>query len=167
MKFGKVNYWVAGGLAGAALAAAALATPPSGILEAPVFARASFEDPVDIKFRIDQGSQKILQKQNVQEMAVQKIVLSPGGQTGWHSHPGPVIVLVKTGALSFYDGEDPNCVARVYSAGAAFIDQGQGHVHYAANESASDDLELWAVYFDVPPGGAFRIDVAAPGNCAF
>ena len=34
------------------LAGAALATPGSGILSAPVLARASFVDPVDIKFKV-------------------------------------------------------------------------------------------------------------------
>jgi hypothetical protein len=27
------------------------------------------------------------------------------------------------------------------------------------------DTELWVTYFDVPPGGAFRLDAADPGNC--
>jgi hypothetical protein len=50
-------------------------------------------------------------------------------------------------------------------AGQSFIDRGQGHVHIARNESTSQRLELWATYFDVPPGGAFRIDAPNPGNC--
>ena len=78
-----------------------------------------------------------------------------------------MIVLIKAGTMTFYDGDDPECGSRTYTAGQSFIDSGQGHVHIARNESASADLELWAVYLDVPPAGAFRIDVAAPGNCAF
>ncbi len=68
--------------------------------------------------------------------------------------------------MSFYDSEDPTCTARVYSAGEAFVDRGQGHVHIARNEG-SVDLELWATYFDVPADGIFRIDAADPGNCMF
>ena len=94
-------------------------------------------------------------------------MLAPGGSTGWHSHPGPVVVLIKSGALTFYDNEDPSCTGRTYVAGQAFIDSGQGHVHIARNESTSQNLELWATYFDVPPGGAFRIDVSNPGICSF
>ena len=167
MRNRKVTYLMMTAAAGVALAVTALATPGSGVLSATVFARASFQDPVDIKFKIKSGSQEVLKVLDTRETVVQQIVLSPGGQTGWHSHPGPVIVLVKAGALTFYGGHDPECGSRTYTAGQAFIDSGQGHVHIARNESASADLELWAVYFDVPPGGAFRSDVPAPGNCAF
>jgi hypothetical protein len=43
---------------------------------------------------------------------------------------------------------------------------GQGHVHIARNEGTVD-LELWATYFDVPAGGAFRINADSTGNCGF
>jgi quercetin dioxygenase-like cupin family protein len=167
MKNRHVTYPVLAAIAGAAVAVTALATPGSGVLSAPVLARASFVDPVDMKIKIGDGRQEVLHIPNARESVVQQIVISPGGQTGWHSHPGPVIVLIKTGAMTFYDGDDPTCSPITYSAGQSFIDSGQGHVHIAWNESASEDLELWALYLDVPPAGAFRIDAPAPGNCAF
>ena len=144
----------------------AVATPPSGIVSATVFARASFADPTDLKFKIKAGSRQVIQVNNAQETVVQQIIMAPGGTTGWHSHPGPVVVLIKSGQMSFYDSEDPTCTVRTYSAGQSFVDSGQGHVHIARNEG-SVNLELWATYFDVPPGGAFRIDAANPGNCSF
>jgi quercetin dioxygenase-like cupin family protein len=145
----------------------AVLTPPSGILSAPVFVRASFADPTDVKFKVKGQSQEVINVNNAQETVVQQIVIAPGGSTGSHSHPGPVVVLIKSGQMSFYDGEDPTCTVRTYSAGEAFIDSGQGHVHIARNESQSQNLELWATYFDVPAGGAFRIDAPNPGNCNF
>jgi len=162
-----MTYVAVTAVAGIALAVTAFATPGSGVLSATVFARASFQDPVDMKFKIEHDGQNVLHVADARETVVQQIVLSPGGQTGWHSHPGPVIVLVKAGALTFYAGDDPECGGRTYTSGQSFIDSGQGHVHYARNESASADVDLWAVYLDVPPGGAFRIDAPAPGNCAF
>ena len=146
---------------------AVLATPGSGVLSATVFARAAFADPVDIKFKVEDGSQEVIHAPNARDTVVQQIVIGPGGQTGWHSHPGPVVVLIKSGTMTFYSSEDPACGSRTYSAGQAFIDSGQGHVHTARNESMTDNLELWATYFDVPPGGGFRIDAPNPGNCAF
>jgi hypothetical protein len=105
---------------------------------------------------------------NAQQTVVQQIVIGPGGHTGWHSHPGPVVVVVTSGALTFYSSEDPACTPRTYIARQAFIDSGQGHVHIARNLSTTENLDLWAVYFDVPPPpGGFRIDVPNPGNCAF
>lgn len=167
MHSGKMKYLVATAVAGVALAVTAFATPGSGVLSATVFARASFVDPVDMKIKIEHDGAQVLHVPNARETVVQQIVLSPGGQTGWHSHPGPVIVLIKAGTMTFYSGGDPACGSRTYTAGQSFIDSGQGHVHIARNESASANLELWAVYLDVPVGGAFRIDVPAPGNCAF
>lgn len=152
---------------GGAMAGAVLATPSAGILSAPVFVRASFVDPVDLKFKIDTGAQEVIQVNDAQETVVQQIVIAPGGHTGWHSHPGPVVVLLKSGALTFYSGDDPACAPRTYSAGQAFIDSGQGHVHIAKNLSTTENVELWATYFDVPPGGAFRLDALDPGNCSF
>ena len=148
-------------------AIAAVLTPGSGILSAPVFARASFADPTDIKFKINGHDKEVIHVPDARESVIQQIVIAPGGHTGWHSHPGPVVVLVKSGQLSFYDGDDPTCHAHTYSAGQAFVDSGQGHQHIARNESTTENLELWATYFDVPPGGAFRIDVPDPGNCSF
>lgn len=149
-----------------AITAVAL-TPSMGIIAAPVVARASFVDATDVKFKIKGEKQEVININNARQTVMQQITIAPGGNTGWHSHPGPVVVLVKSGQLSFYDGDDPTCSVRTYSAGQAFIDSGQGHVHIARNESQSENLEIWATYFDVPPGGAFRIDVPNPGNCGF
>jgi quercetin dioxygenase-like cupin family protein len=97
---------------------------------------------------------------------MQQIVFGPGGQSGWHSHPGPVVVIVKSGTLTFYSG-DGACTAREYSAGQSFIDSGQGHVHIARNLSQTENVEIWVTYFDVPVGGSPRIDANDPGNCIF
>jgi quercetin dioxygenase-like cupin family protein len=152
---------------GAALTTGVLATPGSGVLSATVVARAAFVDPTDIKFKIDSGSEKVILAPGAQDTVMQQIVIGPGGHTGWHSHPGPVVVLIKAGALTIYSGDDPSCTPRTYTAGQAFVDSGQGHVHIARNLSTTENLELWATYFDVPVGGAFRIDVPNPGNCLF
>ena len=146
--------------------AAGMLTPGSGVQSA-VQARASFVDSTDIKFKVKGGPEEVIHVPNARENVVQQIIIAPGGHTGWHSHPGPVVVLIKSGAMSLYDGDDPTCTGEQFTAGHAFIDSGQGHVHIARNENATQSLELWAVYFDVPPGGAFRNDAAAPGNCSF
>ncbi|CAN5439699.1 hypothetical protein BH23ACI1_BH23ACI1_33020 [soil metagenome] len=151
------------------LAGAALATPGSGVLSALVMARAGFADNVDFMFRVkgQHGKTEVLNVRGAQDVVVQEIKIAPLGHTGWHSHPGPVVVLVKAGALTFYSADDPTCTARTYFAGQAFVDSGQGHAHIARNESADETLELWATYFDVPVNGGFRIDVPDPGNCTF
>ncbi len=152
---------------GTALAGAALATPPTGIVSATVLARAGFADPVDMEFTVRGHDPEVIRVTDAEETVVPQVIIGPGGDTGWHSHPGPAVVLIKAGEMTFYAGDDPTCTGRTYSAGQAFIDSGQGNVHIARNLSQSQNLEVWVTYFDVPHGGAFRIDAAAPGNCGF
>lgn len=143
---------------------------PSYLTTGTILARASFADPTDVKFKIKGQAEEVINVNSAGDTLMQRIVIEPGGHTGWHSHPGPVVVLIANGDMSFYDGDDPTCTARTYSAGQAFVDSGQGHVHIARNEG-SVALELYVTYFDVTPGvpppGAFRIDVPDPGNCGF
>jgi quercetin dioxygenase-like cupin family protein len=152
---------------GAALAGVVLATPGAGILSATVVARSGFLDPVDINFKTKDGRTEVVHVRDAQDTVIQQMVLAPGGRTGWHTHPGPAVVLVRSGTLSLYS-LDTGCVPRIYSAGQAFVDSGQGHVHLAANLSTTENVELWVTFFDVPPGGAFRLDAANPGGgCPF
>ena len=72
---------------------------------------------------------------------------------------------IKSGELTFFSREHSGCEVHTYSAGQAFIDSGQGHAHIAANLSGTDNVELWATYFDVPPGEAFRLDAPDPEGC--
>jgi quercetin dioxygenase-like cupin family protein len=148
------------------LTTAVLATPPIGQLSSVTWARGVFADPVDIKFKIEIGSEDVIHVPDAQSTVIVNSVYAPGGNTGWHSHPGPTIVLVKTGALTLYSADDPTCSGRTYSAGQAFVDRGQGHVHIGVNHT-SVNTELWAVFLDVPPGASPRIDAPAPGNCPF
>ena len=163
------KHYVIGFVVAIAFAGSAFAyflTPGAGVTSS-VKARASFADPTDIKIKVKDGRTEVINAPDARQTVVQEIVIAPGGHTGWHSHPGPVVVLIKSGTMSFYDGDDPTCTVRTYTAGQAFVDKGQGHVHIARNESTTDNLEIWATYFDVPPGGAFRIDAPNPGNCGF
>src|SRR5258705_13914637 len=41
------------------------------------------------------------------DFVVQDVALAPGGYSGWHSHPGPVLITIKEGTASWYDS---NCV---------------------------------------------------------
>lgn len=141
------------------------ATPSSGILSGTVVARASFQDSVDIKIKVNDGRQDVFHVPNAAETVVQQIIFGPGGQGGWHTHPGPAVILVKSGVLTVFSGEGTVCTSRSYSAGQALVDSGQGHVHRPVNLSTTENVEVWVTYFNVPPGGAFRVDAANPGNC--
>jgi quercetin dioxygenase-like cupin family protein len=151
----------------APVAGAALATPGSGTAGV-VMARAAFADRVNITLSLtdDHRGREIVRVRNAEDTVMQQIIFAPGGHSGWHSHPGPAVILIKSGELTFYQEEARTCVSRTYSAGQALVDSGQGHAHLAYNASAGD-TEVWVTYFDVPAGGSPRIDVpAAPAACA-
>ena len=75
-----------------------------------------------------------------------------------------MLVVVKTGALTIYRGDDPTCSPTLHPAGTAFTEEG-GVVHIARNEGAVDATTV-ATFF-VPASAPQRIDQALPGNCAF
>jgi quercetin dioxygenase-like cupin family protein len=91
---------------------------------------------------------------------------APGATTGWHSHPGPSLILVTAGAVTNYMADDPTCTGHVYTAGQGFIDAGGNDVHMLRNNSTTDPAETVAVQL-VPQGAPRRIEEPDPGNCHF
>jgi quercetin dioxygenase-like cupin family protein len=88
--------------------------------------------------------------------------ITPGGTFGWHSHPGPSLVIVKSGTATFYDADDPACAPHVVPTGSGFVDNGQD-THVVRNEGTVDLVT--EVVSLVPAGFARRIDEPAPASC--
>jgi hypothetical protein len=141
----------------------ALATPGIGILSAPVQARGTIAERLNV--HTNAGIK--LQTKDALDVVTQQIVIAPGGTTGWHSHPGPVLVTIKSGAMTLVYADDATCQGRVYTAGQSFVDRGDEFVHTALNRG-SGNLEFWATYL-VPgePGAPARLDAPASGTCGF
>jgi len=110
-----------------------------------------------------------LKTKGLTDLYVQSNLWKPGGTTGWHTHPGPSLIIVTAGTITAYDADDPTCAPHVYTAGtpgATFVDPGGGHAHVLRNEDLSTDASTIAVQF-LPTAAARRIDVPDPGNCPF
>jgi quercetin dioxygenase-like cupin family protein len=159
----------------AALVGAALlilpaqATPPSGVATT-VLGVGRFTD-IDAKAKtdIDPGTPTEFWKARIKtkgnsDLHVLQNTIAPGGTFGWHSHPGPSLVIVKSGTATFYLASDPTCTPHVVPAGSGFVDQGRD-VHVVRNEGSVDLVTV--VVSLVPADAARRIDEPSPGNCPF
>ena len=136
--------------------------PPLPIVGEPLTGRAGFVDDIDLKVKIKSGAETIVvNADDPSTTAVVRYTIQPGAQFPWHTHAGPVMVNVVSGALTYIDAV--GCGQETYSAGQAFVDPGHGHVHSAFNPTASPTI-LIATFFEAPATGPLLIPVA-PANC--
>ena len=139
------------GLAGVALSSGAVhATPPSQLMQTLV-ARGTNVSNGTIPLHV--GT----------DVAVATITVAPGGSSGWHSHPGGAIIVVKEGTLTVYESIGHHCEVETYSAGQAFIER-PGEVDQVVNNGTARYV-LWVTFPDVPAGGSPRTDEPNPGTC--
>jgi quercetin dioxygenase-like cupin family protein len=151
-------------LGAAAYGGTVLATTATGFTSA-TLAKAQL-DELDIKgnSKVDHWKVKLKTK-GLSDMYVQSNVWTPGGTSGWHTHPGPSLITVTAGEVTVYDGDDPSCTPHRYSTTGtnAFVDVGGGDVHIVRNEGT---VEARAVVVQfVPRDAVRRIDAPAPANC--
>lgn len=81
-------------------------------------------------------------------MVVAEVAWEPSGTSGWHRHPGVVLVSVLEGEVEVTWERD--CVPRTYSAGEGFFDPGV--VHNADNLSDDEGARAYAVFLGIPDG---------------
>jgi quercetin dioxygenase-like cupin family protein len=86
-----------------------------------------------------------------------KMTLDPLGEVGWHTHAGPVILVVTQGTLTQYHSN--GCVS-THPPGSVIVEE-EGDVHRVVNHSASIVGEGYATFI-LPPGAQPLIPVAAP-----
>jgi quercetin dioxygenase-like cupin family protein len=99
------------------------------------------------------------------DLFIQHVHLDANTPTSWHTHPGPAIVTVVSGALTYEDAKWGTCRHRTYPAGTGFVDRGFGHVHRAVAGPAGADF--YVVYV-LPPGSPTHLIPASPPRaCAF
>jgi quercetin dioxygenase-like cupin family protein len=164
---------------GAALAAAALIAVlliganalPSAAQEPPpppstelLTGRAVFTADVDLKLKntLDGEVTEVANAKNPSRTVTARITAQPGARFPWHTHPGPVVVNVVEGELTYVGAHD--CVEREYPAGTAFVDAGGDHVHTAVNRTDGPTV-LVATFFKAPEQGPLTIPVDAPADC--
>ena len=106
---------------------------------------------------LDRDYTALVKTRGLSDGYVRYLKIAPGGNTGWHSHPGIVFALIQSGTLTLYHDD---FVPEVYPAGTGFVEAPGDGAHIAVNEGDTN-LEL-AVFFLVPKGAPPRIDEPAP-----
>ena len=154
-------------VAAALLMLPAQATPPSGVMTSTIAVGRFTVIDAKAKTDIDPGPATEFWKARIKtkgtsDLHVLQNTIAPGGTFGWHSHPGPSLVIVKSGTATFYLASDPTCTPNVVPAGSGFVDQGQD-VHVVRNEGTVDLVTV--VVSLVPADAVRRIDQPNPGTC--
>jgi quercetin dioxygenase-like cupin family protein len=137
----------AGVLALGLVASFAVRAQPSGLQIIPLAQGLAGENNT-VNLHVD-GPSDVLQTE---------LLFQPGGETGWHIHPGPVVVVVKSGALT--ETHSDGCVT-VHPAGSVFFET-KDEVHNAANQT-SVVADVYATFLS-PAGAQPLIPVANPGG---
>ena len=99
------------------------------------------------------------------DVFVQHVRLPANVSTGWHTHPGPALVAVVKGSLTYEDAKANTCRDATYGPGTGFVDRGFGHVHRAI--AGPDGVDFYVTYI-LPPGSETHVIpvTSAPEPCA-
>jgi len=153
-------------VAGVLLAVSAWATPPVGFIVNQILASGVALDGISQHMQINKNPdgtvtpwQLQLQVQGDTDYYSQHLVLSPGGYSGWHSHPGLLVGAVKSGQVDFYTAD---CTKHTITAGQVYTENDE--VHGIVNTGLVD-ADLYISYL-VKHGQPRRRDEPAP-PCAF
>ena len=134
-------------------AVAAAASPPVGFTPTNLVSEAEIAE----RFHVNSDGVKLQTKGPV-DVRVQRVDIAPGGRSGWHHHPGVVIVAVEKGTVTYVDSD---CDATSYGAGlsngSVFVESGD-EPHEARNLT-DQPATVYATFVapDADPG-VFRIE---------
>ena len=127
-----------------------VATPPTGLTTVPL-ARGTNQSDGTITFK--KGT----------DVAMTHITAAPGGSSGWHSHPGGAVVVVKRGEVTVNLAIGSQCQKTVFSQGQAFFER-PGEADDVV-DSGGTGYELYVTFPRVPQGESARTNLPDPGTC--
>ena len=92
----------------------ARATPPDKVTTSTIGVGRFTDIDTKVKTDINPGTptefwKARIKTNGISDLHVLQNTIAPGGSFGWHSHPGPSLVIVKSGTATFYLAADPTC----------------------------------------------------------
>lgn len=156
------NFGIAVRLAGALLAIGAglllftvtQATPPARIVSNVMLAQGATVSPLAETIAVGDWTVH-LEDKGQSELYFQDLVLGPQGRSGWHTHPGLLLITVKEGSVDWYDKD---CHKRTYEAGQSFTESAEPH---NVLNSGTREVHLLIAYI-VKKGEARRAESPQP-----
>ena len=128
----------------------AAATAPTGGFKATLLVKGAMANPVSIE-----GLGIHFETEGPTDVITQVVDFPAKSGSGWHAHPGLVIVRVKSGTIVFHFG----CRAETFVAGQSFTEP---PLEAGLAENVSDAPAQSYATLVVPAGRAARIDTPAP-----
>jgi len=96
------------------------------------------------------------QTKGATDLQTQTITFIPGGHSGWHHHPGIIMVIVESGQVTVHD---ENCQTTTYGPQEVFIEGGAGAM-MVSNEGDTNAV-VYATQV-APAGSQFRAEDDPP-----
>ena len=160
-----IKFIVAGSLAASAVVGIAIATPSLGVLSNIVSVIGTVNHDLHAHAHValpgsDDGFSAELETEGPANFIVQDVVFAPTGTTGWHKHPG-ILLLSLTADSGSVDWYDANCQKHVYNAGDSWTEGTK--LHDVVNNSSLN--AHFIVTYVVAKGVGKRTDEPAP-DCA-
>lgn len=154
MSKNQLAFSIAGLAAAGLISTPAIASPPSGIVIENIATGTlkgdNQQNSGEIKFQTKSDASTL----------VQKLTFSPGSFSGWHHHPGIVIVTVKEGTIQLMHSD---CSVHEYgpgsSHGSVFV-EGEQRVHEARSGGTAVVYATYVAPAASPP--VFRIENDPP-----
>ncbi len=133
------------------------AAPPPVVIE--LLSRGTVAKPFDAEtqrpFEIELEAERPIDVVNV------RLTFAPGTKIDWHKHPGPVVVTVTSGTLTFIDDQ---CTRHRYGPGETFVEDPTELAGKARNRGSTDTQTI--VSFYVPVGTEALTTPVSPPPCA-
>jgi quercetin dioxygenase-like cupin family protein len=125
------------------------ATPPSGELSRTSLAVGRLDERIS------------LSTSGPTDFHIHRIVVQPGADSGWHTHPGMALDIVTKGTATAYVDDEKCEPVRVSAGGAYFVPAGLKHL---ARNEGTEPTEIYVTYL-VAAGANPRVDAEPPRAC--
>jgi quercetin dioxygenase-like cupin family protein len=111
---------------------------------------------------VQENSDRVkFQTKDPTDVRVQRVDIAAGGYSGWHHHPGIVIVAVESGTVTYTRAD---CSSTTYGfglpAGSVFVEAGDEPAQASSADGATLYATFVAPHVNPPAGPIFRIEDA-------